>query len=516
MNIALSRKILMALADAGVADVIICAGARNSPLVSQLEKTRGLKIWNFFEERSAGFFALGHAQRDGRPMAVITTSGTAVAELLPAAVEATYSGTPLIFVTADRPQSYRGTGAPQSIDQVGIFSGYVEKCLDIVDLEQKIEISRWSGRAPLQINICFDEPLIDEPIEVLELTPKIFLSAAGRTNTEQALETMDQPIVIAGTLGLAEAQQLVPILLNWGAPIFAESLSNLRNIPQLQKLFLRSSESTLRWALETKKARSVIRVGGVPTLRLWRDLEEKFCETPVHSFSSLNFSGLSRRSQHTSDISAAKNLQVKWDLEDEADLFAKDLAQSKKLQSLLEKYPQSEAGLLHQLGPHLVSQFLYLGNSLPIREWDLVCPFTGSPARMAGNRGANGIDGQISSFFGQSSDQQSNWALLGDLTTLYDLSAPWLTPQLGSMKLRIVVINNRGGMIFKNMFQSPIFLNQHQVEFSQWAKMWNWSYQNWTEIPSQSAMKNLPEKVVIELVPDTIQSDSFWRELRQL
>ena len=136
MNIALSKKILQALAEKGVEDILICAGARNSPLVMQLQQSAGFRLWSFYDERSAGFFALGRSQRKQKPVAVITTSGTAVAELLPSSVEATYTQTPLIFVTADRPRSYRGTGAPQSIDQVGLFFKYVETCVDIAALKE--------------------------------------------------------------------------------------------------------------------------------------------------------------------------------------------------------------------------------------------------------------------------------------------------------------------------------------------------------------------------------------------
>src|SRR5207248_6669700 len=108
-------------------------------------------VFTFVDERSAAFFALGRIKRDDRPVAVITTSGTAAAELLPATIEAYYSGAPLVLITADRPERYRGTGAPQSIEQVGLFGIYATT-----------EIEGWNRRAPLHINVEFDEPLIDE------------------------------------------------------------------------------------------------------------------------------------------------------------------------------------------------------------------------------------------------------------------------------------------------------------------------------------------------------------------
>ena len=145
-NIALAREILERVRGLGVVDFCVCGGSRNAPLIAALKTG-----YTFVDERSAAFFALGRAKRDARRVAVITTSGTAAAELLPAAVEAYYSGVPLILITADRPARFRGTGAPQSIEQLGIFGVYAAS-----------DIDRWNRRTPLHINVEFDEPLIDE------------------------------------------------------------------------------------------------------------------------------------------------------------------------------------------------------------------------------------------------------------------------------------------------------------------------------------------------------------------
>src|SRR5262245_19198844 len=105
-NVAWSRALLSELAKQGVKEIVLCAGARNAPLVSVLSQVKGLKVHGFFEERSAGFFAIGRMQADHAPVVVCTTSGTAVAELLPAVVEAHYQSLPLIVVSADRPKNY--------------------------------------------------------------------------------------------------------------------------------------------------------------------------------------------------------------------------------------------------------------------------------------------------------------------------------------------------------------------------------------------------------------------------
>ncbi|HSP33519.1 MAG TPA: thiamine pyrophosphate-binding protein [Thermoanaerobaculia bacterium] len=151
-NIERARRLIERVRAAGVEDFCVCAGSRNSPLIVALSgpPPPPAAIFSFVDERSAAFFALGRAKQ-GRMTAVVTTSGTAVAELLPAAIEAHYSALPLVLITADRPARYRGTGAPQAIEQTGIFGPYAATSLD-----------EWSQNAPLHLNVEFDEPLIDE------------------------------------------------------------------------------------------------------------------------------------------------------------------------------------------------------------------------------------------------------------------------------------------------------------------------------------------------------------------
>jgi 2-succinyl-5-enolpyruvyl-6-hydroxy-3-cyclohexene-1-carboxylate synthase len=146
-NLGIAREILDRVCAAGVTDFCVCGGSRNAPLLAVVSGN----VYTFVDERSAAFFALGRIKRDDRPVAVITTSGTAAAELLPATIEAYYSGAPLVLITADRPARFRGTAAPQSIEQVGLFGVYAAT-----------DFARWDRRKPLHINIEFDEPLIDE------------------------------------------------------------------------------------------------------------------------------------------------------------------------------------------------------------------------------------------------------------------------------------------------------------------------------------------------------------------
>lgn len=147
-NLTRAARLIEAIRHAGATEFCVCAGSRNSPLLAVLGDSDA-RLFSFVDERSAAFFALGRAKLHGNPVAVVTTSGTAVAELLPATIEAYYSGIPLILVTADRPARFRGTGAPQSIEQPGIFGVYADASLE-----------QWSRTKPLHLNIEFEEPLL--------------------------------------------------------------------------------------------------------------------------------------------------------------------------------------------------------------------------------------------------------------------------------------------------------------------------------------------------------------------
>lgn len=144
-NVSSATRLIDAVRSAGVSEFCVCAGSRNAPLLAVLG-TSDARLFSFVDERSAAFFALGRIKLHGSPVAVVTTSGTAVAEMLPAAIEAYYSGLPLVLISADRPARFRGTGAPQAIEQLGLFGVYAETALE-----------GWSRVRPLHLNVEFEE-----------------------------------------------------------------------------------------------------------------------------------------------------------------------------------------------------------------------------------------------------------------------------------------------------------------------------------------------------------------------
>jgi len=461
-NIAEARRVIEQACSLGAADFCVCAGSRNAPLLAVLGES-DLHVFSFVDERSAAFFALGRAKLTGRPAVVVTTSGTAVAELLPAAIEAHYSGTPLILITADRPARYRGTGAPQSIEQEQIFGVYARGSVT-------------------HINVEFDEPLIDEEVNGWSagVSPAGPAASSPPTAGETPALPGSRPLVILGGLDEPDRPRVREFTTKLNAPIYAEPLSGLREDPALAHLVITAGERMI----DRGDFDSVIRIGNVPTLRFWRDLDESRAHLPLISFSALPFTGCSRGEVHPlealpSDVTARDRNEA---------FFADDRERAAAIAAILDDEPESELAMFRELSQTIPANArVYLGNSLPIREWDLAATRDPRGFESAANRGANGIDGQLSTFFGQCDPSRPNVCIVGDLTAIYDSNAPFIVQQLVSqlgaaLDWRIVIINNGGGRIFSRVpslrkldasMRERIIENAHDIHFDHWAAMWS-------------------------------------------
>lgn len=506
-NLNRAKALLEHCAQSGLSDFCVCAGARNAPLVELLAESQGARLHHFFEERSASFFALGLSHKIGKPVAVVTTSGTAVAECLPAVIEAHYQGLPLVVLSADRPARFRGTGSPQAIEHIGLFSSYVEKTWDLEETLATNEIfSTWSRRRPLHINLAFEEPRRSMSLPVIAFPSDAVAGTRKRVLASSEKHVLQNPLVLVGGLRPQDRSIVSAFLGCCDAPVYCESLSGLRDLEQENSLLSVDHFPAGTFA-------SVLRIGGVPTCRYWRDLEEKFKDIPVFNIVSEDaaWPGLARPQQMKRGFHHLEAFSFDCTPGWQESVFSLNRARRSRLQFLIEKYPRSEVALMACLSRRLQGQDIYLGNSLPIRHWDLVSGEV-SYHDVYANRGANGIDGQLSTFLGWTSLQgAAAWAVVGDLTAMYDLAAPWVTEQLAARKRRLVVINNFGGMIFKKLFQQEGFLNRHRFEFSHWAQQWKWDYVRWQEVPRDlSALSS--SQLVIELVPDEKESDFFREE----
>ena len=504
MNIAKASDILKQLAGRGVNTLCLCPGARNAPFVQILSQSHGFEVLSFYDERSAGFFALGRARRDLKPVAVLTTSGTAVSELLSPVIEAFYTDTPLIVISSDRPKRLRGTGAPQAIGQSKIFAGYVEKSWDI-SASENFELN-FENNKPQHLNVCFDEPLIDQELsevvnfEIKKASPRKVWDQEPILNQE-----LQSPLVIVGGLKKEDRKSVESALQNFNAPIFVESSSGLRESLVLKDRILNGGEKIVSKMLKSGDVKSVLRLGDVPLGRFWRDLD--LLEIPTLSINNKKFSGTEKSEivvNNLKELSLTNLTPASWDWHQWRELGEQA---SSKLQESLEQNPQSEPAFFKKLVEQIPkNEPVYIGNSMPVRLWDLV---SNKDHQIFGNRGANGIDGQISSAFGLLKPQTKNWIILGDLTTLYDFNGFWITDYLRSLEISInlVVINNGGGQIFSRIFSEELFRNQHTLNFEPMAKMWGWNY---LEIKSPSEELPSDGLNLIEIKPDEDQSRNFW------
>jgi 2-succinyl-5-enolpyruvyl-6-hydroxy-3-cyclohexene-1-carboxylate synthase len=517
------QHVLEEVVKAGVKEFCICPGSRNSPLVNCIMASPGLNKYTWYEERSAAFFALGKARLTGSPVAVVTTSGTAAGELLPAAMEAHYTGVPLLLITADRPRRFRGTGAPQTAEQKDLFGVYAHFSQDI-EGDENCTIDQWDFSGPAQLNVCIEDPksyssdyhdlssLISQRIRI----PK---SPSGNPNDLNVFfETSKRPLVIVGALPREEQEVVIAFLLRINAPIYCESGSGLREEPKLKHLQIRNE--AFIWNLSKRNhylIDGILRIGGVPVTRLWRDLEDRPNEFAQCSLSNVPFSGLSWGHHiqcQLSEFLPAYMIPVNWKCENFEAFRLADSEISLATLELFTKYPSSEPALFHALSKRIPDHsMVYLGNSLPVREWDLAAAENLNDIEVLASRGLNGIDGQLSTFLGLCQEGRENWGIVGDLTALYDFAALWILDTLANMKIRIIVINNGGGKIFARMYKDPVFQNLHNFDFEHFAKAWKVPYYCFNgSVP----VEDILEQVFFEICPAPAASDCFWKAYNEL
>ncbi len=510
-NSALAAAALGALRAAGVRTLCVCPGGRNAPLVVAADAAgAAFDLVTFPDERVAAFFALGRIRRDGAPAAVVTTSGTAAAELLPAMLEACHAGLPLIAVTADRPRRLRGTGAPQTIDQIPLFAAAGAPVFDIDVAEEFPALPRRDG--PVHLNVCFDEPLVGGPEVVTVFPPHApragvepwMDEAAVRRACADFFGRAKCPLVLVSSLDPAEAAALVPWLASLPCPLYLEAVSQLREHPALQDRALHSGERILLTPECRDACDGILRIGGIPTPRFWRELEDD--PRPVLHVSRLAFPGLARRAPVVPlPVFTALASGFVPSGGSDGGLFARDRAVAEKLLELLDTEPRSEAALVRDLAAGFAADArVFLGNSLPIREWDLAAPRTASARTIFANRGVNGIDGLVSTALGLAGAGRPLAAVIGDLSALYDLGGLWPVPSLAGTDMTLAVINNGGGQIFRRMFRQRAFLNEHNIEFGGWAGMFGWHHAVVTE-PGSASPSASPRLVEVRPDPDATE-----------
>ena len=481
-----THLLLRAFADeltrCGVREACTSPGSRSSPLVLALVREQRLRCFSHIDERCAGFFALGAAKDSGRPVAVTCTSGTAAANLAPAVIEAYQARVPLVVLTADRPPELREIGAGQTIDQIELFGSAAKWFFEVGAHEATAERTRWmralacravwtalAGRpGPVHLNFALREPLIapaelgDDPQPgrdggrpwVLRSTPGEDAGAAGRALAVVARDA-HRPIVVAGRHepGL-EAVAAACERLGW--PLLADPLSGARR----GGAAIAHYDALLRVDAfaDPRRPDLVLRCGDLPTskpLRTWLDgLGGDVTQLGFDPHGTWQDPGACLQVVLTAG--AAQTLAAAAALAPTADpdwlrgWRAADAAAAAAIDAVLGEGALSEPSTARVLAAALPADAtLFVASSMPVRDVEAFTAVRDDAPRVLCNRGANGIDGTVSSAFGAAAVSAGPVVLLiGDVALAHDVGGLLAARRLG-LAITIVLIDNDGGGIFE-------------------------------------------------------------------
>jgi 2-succinyl-5-enolpyruvyl-6-hydroxy-3-cyclohexene-1-carboxylate synthase len=479
----------------GVREVVISPGSRSTPLTI-LFCEHHFKIFVNIDERSAGFFALGIAKEHERPVVLVCTSGSAAAHYLPAIVEAKYSRVPLIVLTADRPHELRHVGAPQVIDQNKIFGAYTNYYEELALPEETESMYRYvrvvmrkayanavsKEYGVAHINVPLREPLIPD-LSKLDFTAGRtkgkfeLIKNDGNVSIDDSVFQNKNGIIICGGDAYADYHNYVFELgERLKAPVLADPLSNFRNFSN--SIIIDSYDAFLKDDLikKTLKPEFIIHFGQTPVskrlqqfLSMHKDV--LYCQVDK-VFEYRNPSISTDKFIISSPKLFANSVHI---TNSNTDYLSKWQKYQKQMRQLI-KYAKNESGIfegkLIQILQAIIPEDsrLVAANSMAIRDVDYFFEASNQNIKILCNRGANGIDGIISTALGISTSDKLTVLLTGDLSFYHDLNG-LLIGKTHNLNLVIVLLNNNGGGIFKYLPQSNqkyfdyLFLTPHKMNF---------------------------------------------------
>ena len=493
-NTALASAMVEELARCGVREAVISPGSRSTPLALALWRDPAVQARVVLDERSAGFFALGAAQATRTPVAVLCTSGTAAANLHPAVCEADESNVPLIVLTADRPPELRGIGAGQTIDQIKLYGSAVRWFCEVgtheADDAGLLHFRSVACRAfwtaagdprpgPVHLNVAWRDPLGPEsrPGEVTATSPLALDGRGDRPLTtvpparslpaEQLLDSLvdrlratSRGIIVAGRMAEpGAAAAIAELALATGYPILAEPTSQLRLGGHDRSLVVGAYEAIARARPDALIPELVLRFGEMPTckaLRQWIATLEQTPQLVIDPAHAWNDPGRIAGAIVRADAGpvarglASRMQQAEVDESwSRAWLTAAAAAEAAIGAELDAAQHPTEPGLHRALGrAYGDGELVYTASSMPIRDQEAFVESADADVLFLANRGANGIDGLISSGIGAAAASGRPTVIVtGDLGLLHDLGGLAAAGEAEG-PVRIVVVNNDGGAIF--------------------------------------------------------------------
>ncbi|WP_154835856.1 2-succinyl-5-enolpyruvyl-6-hydroxy-3-cyclohexene-1-carboxylic-acid synthase [Staphylococcus pasteuri] len=454
----------------GVREVVISPGSRSTPLAIALEAHPNIKTWIHPDERSAAFFALGLIKGSERPVAILCTSGTAAANYTPAIAESQISRIPLIVLTSDRPHELRSVGAPQAINQVNMFSNYVNfqfdmpiadgttNMLDTIHYQMQIASQYLFGphKGPIHFNLPFREPLTPN----LDRTELLKSESKTLPHYQKMIDVMpikekiekDKGLIIVGDMQHQEVDQILSYATENDLPVLADPLNQLRrnNHPNVITTYDLLYRAGMDWEVDF-----VIRVGKPvisKKLNQWlkatsafqilvqnNDKIDVFPVPPDVSY-EISANDFFRSLKNNQPINRKAWIEKWQTLEKQARIEINDYLQ----------HATDEAAYVGELISKLTKQdALFVSNSMPVRDVDNL--LFNSEAEIYANRGANGIDGVVSTALGMAVHKHVT-LLIGDLAFYHDMNG-LLMSKLNNIHLNVILLNNDGGGIFSYLPQ---------------------------------------------------------------
>ncbi|TSI03029.1 2-succinyl-5-enolpyruvyl-6-hydroxy-3-cyclohexene-1-carboxylic-acid synthase [Lysinibacillus sp. BW-2-10] len=551
-------KVVASLMQNGVQDIVISPGSRSTPLAYAFASTKNLNIYRQVDERSAAFFALGIAKAKGQPVVLLCTSGTAAANYYPAIVEAKYARVPLIVITADRPHELREVGAPQAINQINLYGEHVKwsaefpipdeakQTLPYIErhVARGVSIAKTAPYGPVHFNVPFREPLLIDFSS--ELPNQTFNSAfvGDIAPSKEAIQLLSSVIsetekgfVIIGELALGtDLQYMWSFVRKLQWPILVESLSNMRtNIPEDCQQYIISTYDALLKNQSFKNnvvPDTVIRFGAQPVSKF---LSIFLTETMPKNFIVVDEDPMFRDSTAVSTHFIHSSVGD-WlnDLQFNNSLDNNYLYEWRKAEEIATKhikeyvqYETDEGAVVRKLLENLPTQSdIFVSSSMPIRDIDTFLTPTEKDIQIFANRGANGIDGVMSTALGfsQGRPNRQMYLLIGDLAFLHDVNA-LIATRYQQCNITVIVLNNDGGGIFSYLSQSSVeqyyeelFGTPTALQFKDVANMYDMEYiqiDSYNELNIFFDKENEKPLRLVEIITDRQQNVKAHRTLWQ-
>lgn len=521
-NLLWAKIVVDELARAGLRAVCIAPGSRSTPLTLAFAEHPDVTVYPHMDERSAAFFALGIALKTDTPVALVCTSGSAVANFFPAVVEAHESQVPLIVLTGDRPPELRGSGANQTIDQVKIYGGYALWSVDVALPEANPDpllirsLRTTAARAfatanglrkgVVHLNMPFRKPLEPTVVEgdvtdfparedgrafTLFSQSHVFPPATQWDAFEAKLRSYERGLIICGprtpsgdfTKAIALLSQIS------GYPIVADPLAGLRFGEHAESTVVIGGGETFLNGITLEAPDVVIRFGQVPTSK-W--INEYLDRAQPEHYIQISESGVWADDLHrTTEFIQADPLEFV------AALYTDDgyrdtstwLEQWRALEAAtwdattqaINSGGDFDGAFVYDMIESLPDgAHLFAGNSLPIRHIDQFGKPSAKNIHVFGNRGASGIDGNVSTALGVASQTGDPLVLLiGDITFYHDMNGLFAVKNLDLSNVTIVLMNNDGGGIFNRLPISgydpaftDLFIMPHGLQFEHAATLY--------------------------------------------